>query len=391
MKLTKISEGGNEYDVPVPTSSDSIPRKSDDSFFNTYQELNRDISVLVLRSYANLKNKKSIVACEPFGGVGVRSCRYVVETPIANIHYNDVNEGAFKIAKRNFDSLPTDSIDKISTSNLEFTDFINSLYSKKQIMDFVDIDPYGSPISYVHSTLKLITVSGLLAFTATDLASLTGLYPRAMYSKYGIGLFEKRIGNVHELAIRTLITGIQHVGLTQKQSLLPVLTLYHRHFIRTFMIRMRGVDKVLDKTGFLCQCQKCRLIFKTILKTKHYSCPDCGNHTYRIGPLYLGAIHDDTQLRDIVKDFHVKSFNRSKTISKILNIMIQENKMKIPWSYDIQNLTKTIGTPIPPLDEISKHLRDIGYKFSKTHFSGTCIKTDAPEKEICGILTKLNK
>ena len=71
--------------------------------------------------------------------------------------------------------------------------------------------------------------------------------------------------------------------------------------------------------------------------------------------------------------------------------MIQENKMKIPWSYDIQNLTKTIGTPIPPLDEISKHLRDIGYKFSKTHFSGTCIKTDAPEKEICGILTKLNK
>jgi len=63
VKLTKISEGGNEYDVSVPTSSDSIPRKSDDSFFNTYQELNRDISVLVLRSYAKklLKLLKKIL------------------------------------------------------------------------------------------------------------------------------------------------------------------------------------------------------------------------------------------------------------------------------------------------------------------------------------------
>ncbi len=391
MKLVKISEGGNEYDVPVPTSSDSIPRKSDDSFFNTYQELNRDISVLVIRSYANSRNKKSFTVCEPFGGAGVRSCRYALETPATNIYYNDVSREALKIVEKNINSLPASSKDKLSTSNLEFTDFINYLYSKKQIMDFIDIDPYGSPISFVHSSLKLITVSGLLAFTATDLASLTGLYPRALYSKYGIGLFDKRIGNVHELAIRTLITGIQHVGLTQKQSLLPVLTLYHRHFIRTFMIRMRGVDKVLDKTGFLCQCRKCSFIFKTELKKKRYSCPNCGSNPYRIGPLYLGPIHNDTLLRDMIKDFHVKSFNMSKNITKILNTMIQENSMKIPWSYDIQNLTRTIKTPIPPLDELSEQLGDIGYKFSKTHFSGTCIKTDAPVKEICGILAELTK
>ena len=391
MKLTKIIEGGNEYDVPIPSSFDSIPRKSDESFFNTYQELNRDISVLVLRNHSNSRNKKDFAACEPFGGVGVRSCRYAVETPVTNIYYNDVSKEALKIVEKNISNLPSNFKAKISISNLEFTDFINYLYSKKQIMDFIDIDPYGSPISYVHSSLKLITISGLLAFTATDLASLTGLYPRALYSKYGIGVFEKRIGNVHELAIRTLITGIQHVGLTQKQSLLPVLTLYHRHFIRTFMIRMRGVDKVLDKTGFLCQCRKCRLIFKTGLKNKHYSCPNCGNHPYRIGPLYLGTIHDDTLLRDIVKDLHVKSFNRSKNITKILNIMIQENNMNIPWSYDIQKLTKNIGIPIPPLDEISQHLREIGYKFSKTHFSGSCIKTDAPIEEIYSILAKLTK
>jgi tRNA (guanine26-N2/guanine27-N2)-dimethyltransferase len=389
MKLDKIFEGGNEYVVPVPISSDSVPRKSDESFFNKNQELNRDISVLVLRNHIISKNKKGVSACEPFGGVGVRSCRYLLEAPVNKLFYNDANLQAIKVARNNFENIPTTFKSKISISNLDFTDFINDLYLKKQIMDFIDIDPYGSPISFVHSSLKLVTVSGLLAFTATDLASLTGLYPRALYSKYGIGVFDKRIGNVHELAIRTLITGIQRVGLIQKQSLLPVLTLYHRHFIRTFMVRMRGVDKVINDTGFLCQCQKCHLVFETVLKTKHSSCPSCGNGSYRIGPIFLGSIHDDTLLEDIADDIHINSFNRGIKIHRILNLMIEENKIKIPWSYDIQKLTKKTGTPIPSLNLVSDQLRDIGFKFSKTHFSGSCIKTDAPEKEICGILAKL--
>jgi tRNA (guanine26-N2/guanine27-N2)-dimethyltransferase len=389
MKMNKIIEGGNEYVVPVPISSDSEPRKSDESFFNKNQEFNRDISVLVLRNHIMSRNKKRVSVCEPFGGVGVRSCRYLLEAPVNELFYNDANPQAIKVARNNFENIPTTFKSKISISNLDFTDFMNDLYLKKQIMDFIDIDPYGSPISFVHSSLKLVTVSGLLAFTATDLASLTGLYPRALYSKYGIGVFDKRIGNVHELAIRTLITGIQRVGLIQKQSLLPVLTLYHRHFIRTFMVRMRGVDKVINDTGFLCQCQKCHLVFETVLKTKHSSCPSCGNGSYRIGPIFLGSIHDDTLLEDIADDIHINSFNRGIKIHRILNLMIEENKIKIPWSYDIQKLTKKTGTPIPSLNLVSDQLRDIGFKFSKTHFSGSCIKTDAPEKEICGILAKL--
>jgi tRNA (guanine26-N2/guanine27-N2)-dimethyltransferase len=391
MKLDKIIEGGNEYFVPVPISSDSVPRKSDESFFNKNQELNRDLSVLVLRNHIMSKNKKGISVCEPFGGVGVRSCRYLREAPVNDLFYNDANLQAIKVAKYNFENIPTMFKNKISISNLDFADFISELYLKKQIMDFIDIDPYGSPISFVHSSLKLVNVSGLLAFTATDLASLTGLYPRALYSKYGIGVFDKRIGNVHELAIRTLITGIQRVGLIQKQSLLPVLTLYHRHFIRTFMVRMRGVDKVIDNTGFLCQCRECHLVFETVLKIKHSSCPSCGNDSYRIGPLFLGSIHDDTLLRGIAEDLHINSFNRRIKIHRILNLMIDENKIKIPWSYDIQKLTKKTRTPLPSLNLLSDQLRDNGFKFSKTHFSGSCIKSDASEKEICGILTKLSK
>ena len=389
MRLTKVSEGGNDYVVPIPPSSDSIPRKTDESFFNVNQEFNRDISVLVLRNQVNLKNKNDFSVCEPFGGVGVRSCRYLVETPIKKLFFNDVNQQAIHVAKENFESIPNEFKDKISISNLDFTDFINELYSKKEIMDFIDIDPYGSPISFVHSSLKLINVAGLLAYTATDLASLTGIYPRVLYSKYGIGLFDQRIGNVHELAVRTLITGLQRVGLIQRQSLIPVLTLYHRHFIRTFMVRMRGVNKVINQTGFLCRCQKCNLIFKTMLRTKHSSCLSCGNHSYRIGPLYLGPIHDDTLLRNITNDSHLDLFTRSKSVKKILNLMIEENKISVPWSYDIQKLTRNIGSPIPPLNLLLEELKKVGYNSSKTHFSGSCIKSEAPEKEIHEILANL--
>ncbi|MHA1541777.1 MAG: hypothetical protein ACTSQH_02235, partial [Candidatus Hodarchaeales archaeon] len=68
MKLNKIIEGGNEYIVPAPISSDSVPRKSDVSFFNKNQEFNRDISVLVLRNHIISKNKRKVSVCEPFGG-----------------------------------------------------------------------------------------------------------------------------------------------------------------------------------------------------------------------------------------------------------------------------------------------------------------------------------
>ena len=305
-----ILEGGRHFYVPLPSVRKDVPRKSDEVFFNPHQEINRDFSILVLRAFTKLYRKKSLTACEPFGGVGIRTCRYIKETSISDIYYNDVNPVAFQIAKMNVDQLTEEKQAGVHMQNKEFSDFLNILSLENLVFDFIDVDPYGSPIPYAHRIIKFINKSGLLTFTATDLASLTGLYPRALYAKYGIGLIDTRIGNVHELAARSLITGLQRAGLMQNQSLLPILTLYYRHFIRTFMIRERGVDKALETTGFLCKCRECNNIFQTDLTNKHPSCFKCGNtYPFRIGPIYVGPLHKDDFLDKIKNDSHINAFN----------------------------------------------------------------------------------
>ncbi len=387
MDLTKIIEGRREYFIPSPIVDGSIPRKVDDAFFNPHQKLNRDFSVLILRIYAKINKKLTLRICEPFGGVGVRTCRYAVEVPSEAIHYNDVNSDAIKVAHQNFSTLSKQDRNKISIYNKEFTDFLHSLYIDHPIMDFIDIDPYGSPIPFVSRSLKFVTLRGLLAFTATDLASLSGLYPRALYSKYGIGIFETRIGNVHELAARNLITGIQKIGLTQNQSVLPVFTVYYRHFIRTFLIRERGVDKVLDSTGFLHKCQKCNCIFHTSLKSKNVRCISCDSVQLRsIGPLYLGKLHDEMYLSYLKEEPHLMDLNGAKKIKKLINLINEENKLDIPWSFDVQNIAKDINEPIPPMNFIVKRIIDRGHKCYKTHFSGSCLKTNASYNDLCEIV-----
>ncbi|MFX0152182.1 MAG: hypothetical protein ACFFAJ_15455, partial [Candidatus Hodarchaeota archaeon] len=186
MKTNEIREGLGTFLISSPRTNDNIPRKSDEVFFNPHQEINRDFSVLTLRAYSKINKRPNLTVCEPLCGSGIRSCRYALETPSSLIYCNDVNSNAVEIARKNIERLPNNLAEKIHLFNTECNEFLQKLYGNHIIFDFIDIDPFGTPIPFVQSSTKLINVSGLLAFTATDLASLVGLYPRALYAKYSV-------------------------------------------------------------------------------------------------------------------------------------------------------------------------------------------------------------
>ncbi|MFX0172835.1 MAG: hypothetical protein ACFE9L_13040 [Candidatus Hodarchaeota archaeon] len=390
MKTNEIREGLGTFLISSPRTNDSIPRRSDDVFFNPHQEINRDLSVLTLRAYSKINEKKKLTVCEPLCGSGIRSCRYALETPSSEIYCNDFNPNAVEVAQKNIERLPNSLAKKINLFNIECNEFLQKLYVKHMIFDFIDIDPFGTPIPFVQNSTQLINVSGLLAFTATDLASLVGLYPRALYAKYSVGQFDARIGNIHEIAARALITGIQHVGLTLNQSLIPVLTFYHRHFIRTFLIRKRGVDQTLNQTGFISFCPDCQTRFTKILGEKNFICPICSKSVNPgLGPLYLGSIQNKEYLVAILQDEHLHRLGTQKKLSKVIPLMLEETSIGIPWSFDIPKLAKKIGVPVPPLNQVSKILTNKGFQSSKTHFSGTSLKTNADETELLSIIYSL--
>ncbi len=390
MKLVEIQEGLGTFLIPDPKTKVHIPRRSDDVFFNFHQEINRDFSVLALRAYGRENTEINLTVCEPLCGTGVRSARYALETPSSSIYCNDINLKAVKIAQKNIELLSNAHAEKIRLFNMDCNAFLQSLNEKNIIFDFADIDPFGTPIPFAQNSIKSVNLQGLLAFTATDLASLVGLYPRALYAKYCISQFDERIGNVHEMATRFLITGIQHVGLTLDQSLIPILSFYHRHFIRCFLLRNRGVDRVLDQTGFINYCKNCQTRFTSTLGKKNSGCHVCDSpNTVRVGPVYLGKIQNPEYLTSMLQDNHLQKLGTKKRLLRILPKMIEESSLDIPWSFDIPTLAKKMGIRVPPIEQIAKSLNDSGYKCAKSHYSGTSFKTDAQEPEVCSIISLL--
>lgn len=392
MELVEIKEGLGTFLISPPKEEDDIPRRSDIVFFNAHQEINRDFSVLAVRAYAKENNKSDLSICEPLCGSGVRSCRYAIETPSSSIYCNDLNLNAIEIAQKNIKRLPKEVSSKICLSNMECNLFLKQLNLKDMIFDFIDIDPYGTPIPFVQNSIQLVTTKGLLAFTATDLASLVGLYPRALYAKYSISHFDTRIGNVHEIAARILIAGIQHVGLTLNQSLMPIASFYYRHFIRVFFNRFRGVDRVIDHIGFINYCDSCQTRYCSSLEKKTETCPKCNAITKsRIGPLFIGPIQNHEYLAKMLNDEHLSKLGAKRKLSKLIPIMQGELTIDVPWSFEIPNIAQKISGPVPSIDKIIAKLKEIGFDGYRTHFSGTSIKTNAQEPDIASIMNSLNK
>lgn len=49
----------------------------------------------------------------------------------------------------------------------------------------IDLDPYGSPHSFLDGAVQSVAEGGILLVTCTDMAVLCGNSPETCYSKYG--------------------------------------------------------------------------------------------------------------------------------------------------------------------------------------------------------------
>jgi tRNA (guanine26-N2/guanine27-N2)-dimethyltransferase len=69
-----------------------------------------------------------------------------------------------------------------------------------------------------------------------------------------------------------------------------------------------------------------------------------------------------------------------KVLSKLISVC--ETELPTASFYDYHHMAKKLNISPPPVDTIIERLRGAGFSASRTHFSGTGIKTDAPLKEI---------
>ncbi len=389
MKTKIMFDGKAKMEVPDPESfrtpaGDYAPSLTR-VFYNPLMEFCRDISVSVARVLS--KRLKFIKACDPLAGVGVRGVRYALEVGgVSGILINDLSPEAFELIKRNVEMNGVTHLAECRNSDANLV-----LCENRGRFNFVDIDPFGSPAPFIEAACSATTRRGMLAITATDTAPLSGTHPRACVRRYGAKPL--RTEYCHELGIRILAGFSQRVGGKQEIALKPVLSHATQHYFRIYFELDRGAnrtDEILGEQGYVSHCFRCgsRVLNRGLVTELPNAC-NCGGKFYHAGPLWLGSLIDQNFAQETMMDLVMRDFKLKYKELHLLNRCIEEAEGPATF-YDLNCLAGHAGAPPPKIALLIAKLRATGRFASRTHFSNTGLRTNAPMDEILHIIRELD-
>ena len=276
--------------------------KSAEVFYNPRRIFDRDLNVLLFSSmHAN--NLKGL---ELFSGSGVRGLRICSETgKFGSFTFNDIKTASITAKNLWLNRQNYKCTVKVTEQNSKF-------YDSNDRYDYVDLDPFGSPVPYIETALRLLDKHGILAVSATDTAALLGSAQKACVRKYGSKSLRTSYSN--ELGIRILIKRIAELSEKFSMHARPILFNFNGNFIRVyfhFSHRKQG------KIGYSYQCSKCPS--RSLKESK--TCGYCGASMVKVGPLWLDSLYSRKVVKDMldyVNNTHLNSEEQNNNPKKYL-------------------------------------------------------------------------
>ncbi len=392
LNLKTGNEAGISFLLPEVEESapkqQHVPRRSDPVFYNAKQSLNRDLSVLILHASKSLQLSKLENVVETFAGTGIRALRYAVQGPtIKNLYINDIAPKSINLTKDNLELHKDKILANLHYYSMDAKLLFLELRKQDIFLDFIDIDPYGTPQPYLRNALLTLERSGILAVTATDMPVITGLYPEKAYRLYQIPNFKVvNRSYCHEIGLRMLIAYVQREAFFYKLALVPLLSFYCDHYVRIFMHDKENmsVDKVIQSHGYISDCTHCgkRDYYFWNESYKHKSvCSNCSKSVHPIGPLYLGPLHDNSiveKLQQYIIEFPKNLVDRRSRLERMIPLFKEDLKVNVPWYYELGEIGKRMKYSIPSPNVLIEKLTSKQYVASQTHFDGQAIRTDFP-------------
>jgi len=391
-----IKEGKVEAIVPKLEAfkrlpSDYAPSKAP-VFYNPVMELNRDLAVLALQAYQRIISRK-ITVCEPLTGCGLRGIRFAVEVEgVKKVVMNDISEKAFRLASLN---VTLKGLAGKATVKHEEANLLLSRHSAPhRRFDAIDVDPFGSPMHFLDSAVRALRDGGLIALTATDMAPLCGVHPRACVRKYGGKPL--RTEYCHELAVRLLVGCLTTTAARQDIGVKVVFSHRAEHYVRTYATIRYGAknaDESIKNMGYLLHCFKCfhrEKAEKMFAAQRSDRCSECGSKINIAGPLWLGRLFDARFCELMEKEAHRRNLRLARRIQRMLAVIGSEVEASITY-YVVDRLCDSLNLPVPPVKKVVEALTKEGFQASLTHFSSRGIRSNAPASKIREILPGLAK
>jgi len=386
-----VKEGKVKVLVPkleafVKSPSEYAPSKAP-VFYNPIMEFNRDVSVLALQVYQKMVNSE-ISVCEPLTGCGIRGIRLAAEVKgVKKVLISDINERAFRLAKYN---VQINGLSGRVTVKNEDSNRLLSKHAAPHIrFNAIDIDPFGSPVPYLDSAIRALRDNGLLALTATDMAPLCGVHPKACIRKYGGKPL--RTEYCHELAVRLLAGCLATTAAKHEIGIRLVFSHSTNHYIRIYATIKYGAkkaDESIKNMGYVLHCFKCfhRETVRGLWLVEHSGkCSECGSRLNVAGPLWIGKLFDDTFCELMQKEIERKSFRLGERMRKFLALIGNEAEAPITY-YVIDKLCDKLNLPAPSVKKVVDALEKEGFQAYSTHFNSKGIRSNAPAKKMKEVL-----
>lgn len=374
--FTEYIEGKTKLIVPEVSLKEHQPPLTP-AFFNPRGKELRDLSVIAFLAYRKLF-RDEVTFADPLTGVGAKALRLLNEASVAKALVNDLNPTALKALAKAAEL--NGLSERVEIYNEEANLFLHKLGAPGRRPSAIDIDPFGSPIPFMDSALRVIADGGILSVTATDTAVLCGLYQRvAMRRYFGIPSMDD---SSKESGLRLLLSAIVRRAAALDLYAKPLFSHSTRHYMRCYLLVESSAmmaDGALEFIGEVFYCANCG--YKSLNPAE--VCPICSKKILKAGPLYVGPMHDRAFLQAMLESSPFKGYG------KLLTRAIEEVELP-PFYYSLSWVCDYLGLRTPSPEEVVEELKKKGYRASRSSIDPVGIKTDAPHEELLLTLKSLS-
>jgi len=350
MQTKTIQEGL----ATITISSETKISKQLNVFYNPVMKTNRDLSIAVLNAWS----KKDLHICDLMAASGTRSIRFFLELEKNKIKHITINDYSKKAIKSIKDNLKQNKLEKNKKITITCKD-ADIMLLESTGFDYIDIDPFGTPVVFLDAACKRLSRDSILAITATDTSSLAGTYPKTCKRNYDA--IPLHTGIMHEIGIRILIRKCQLVAAQYNKALTPILSYFKDHYYRVFFECHKGrqkADAIMQQHGTIT----------------------VKNET--IGPLWKGRLWDTA----FVATMHTEQ----KESQRFLDVLKKEMTIQHLGFYDIHALCKEEHVQIPRYDRLFAAIEKTGNAVTRTHFSLEGITSTIGEQALREIIKSLS-
>jgi len=348
-----IKEGSTSFTVPREHSQKGPGSRGESVFFNRQMAFNRDVSIMFLRS---LDQKMRIV--DSMSATGSRALRIANEVPSVSVVANDIDPRAAKMIE---DNVRLNGLNNVTVTNEDLSCLLS-----REVFDYVDLDPFGSPMPFFHASIRGVKRHGILALTATDTAVLAGARRRKCERRYMARPLSGPI--CHEAGLRILLGSLGRELARFDRGMVPLLSFYSDHYFRVHVRCLAGAakaDETLEQIGWMSYDRK------TLRRS--VSC-DPEEHPY--GPMWLGQLHDPSTLNAMRSD---EGLEEPRRCARMLELWREE--LNTPLTYEVSELSSFLKLPTPPIDRLIRKLQENG-SGSRNHISPTAFRSTLPLEKI---------